>query len=214
MGAKEPPVLHILIHSIFGTRKGTNISVLNSFPSPPLQPPVPLRLPSLPSLAPQLPLPPHMGQGTLQLVWGWPGSSYPPRGPAGPPPLAELWCSPPTLQVLRGGGAAGGDSCGPSLGHAAWERRPGRVWAQRPGPCPRPTPSQGPPPPPSRGLASSPRCWATTAEKPPCLRPEVASSALRVCAHMCECVKLGVRLSALEPLVCLTGGWPQGATLD
>lgn len=34
-GAKEPPVLHILIHSIFGTRKGTNISVLNSVPSPP-----------------------------------------------------------------------------------------------------------------------------------------------------------------------------------
>lgn len=38
LGAKEPPVLHILIHSIFGTRKGTNISVLNSFPSLPSSP--------------------------------------------------------------------------------------------------------------------------------------------------------------------------------
>lgn len=78
-----------------------------------------------------------------------------------------------------------------------------------PGTCPRSAPSQGPPS--SRGLASSPRCWATTAETPPCLRPEAASSALCVCAHMCECVKLGVRLSALEPLVCLTGGWSQGS---
>lgn len=98
--------------------------------------------------------------------------------------------------VTRPGSAARG-GCGRSALAPAPGRLPHRV-----------------PPTPSRGLASSPRCWATTAEKPPCLRPEVASSALRVCAHMCECVKLGVRLSALEPLVCLTGGWPQGATLD
>lgn len=37
-GPRSPPVLHILIHPIFGTRKGTNISVLNSFPSPPTAP--------------------------------------------------------------------------------------------------------------------------------------------------------------------------------
>lgn len=34
-GPRSPPVLHILIHSIFGTRKGTNISVRNSFLFPP-----------------------------------------------------------------------------------------------------------------------------------------------------------------------------------
>lgn len=42
-GPRSPLVLHILIHSIFGTRKGTNISVLNSslpLPSAPTGSPV------------------------------------------------------------------------------------------------------------------------------------------------------------------------------
>lgn len=74
-GPRSPPVLHILIHPIFGTRKGTNISVLNSFPSPPLQPPTGSAAAAQSSISgPSLPLPPHVGRGTLQLVWGWPGS--------------------------------------------------------------------------------------------------------------------------------------------
>lgn len=90
-GPRSPPVLHILIHSIFGTRKGTNISVLNSFPSSPLSPPlVPLRLPSLPSLAPHCHCHPTWGRdapaglGLARVLLACPGD------PAGPPPLAEL----------------------------------------------------------------------------------------------------------------------------
>lgn len=52
-GPRSPPVLHILIHSIFAMRQGTNISVLNSFPSCPRSLLLaPLWLSSLPSLAP------------------------------------------------------------------------------------------------------------------------------------------------------------------
>lgn len=91
-GPRSPPVLHILIHSIFGTRKGTNISVLIASPPLPSGPLlVPLWLPSLPSLAPHCHCHPTRGGdapaglGLARVLVARPGAL------AQPPPLAELW---------------------------------------------------------------------------------------------------------------------------
>lgn len=91
-GPRSPPVLHILIHSIFGTRKGTNISVLNSFPSPPLQPPTgsaaaaqsSISGPSTATATPHGAGDAPAGLGLARVLVTRPGA------PAGPSPLAEL----------------------------------------------------------------------------------------------------------------------------
>lgn len=87
------PALHILIHSIFGTRKGTNISVCNG--SPPLTPKAPCWSRPQPPVFHLRPLTatPLRGRGRSS----WSGAGQGPGGPPGAParPLPSRSCSAP-----------------------------------------------------------------------------------------------------------------------
>lgn len=175
MGAKEPPVLHILIHSIFGTRKGTNISVLNSFPSTPVPYstsgfrrgcPVfhlwPLTATATPHGAGDAPA----GLGLARVLVAHPGA------PARPPPRAELSCAPQTPQVLRGGGVAVSYR---TLARAGGSGDP------RSG-------EQGRTPVPAIAPGTLPMHGATAAEKRPCLGSEPGfPDRMCVCVRVCAC---------------------------
>lgn len=180
--------MHILIHSIFGTRKGTNISVLNSVPSPSLQPPTGFAVAAQSSISgPSLPLPPHMvggdapaGLGLARVLAARPGAL------AQPSPLAELWCAPRPFRCCVEEGQQA-ESCwglarsgGPETvapgGAGPWHPPPA---ISLPGPLPR------------RGLASFPHCRATTERCLSASDPKV-SCPRPVCAHVRVCETLGV----------------------
>lgn len=171
---------------------------------PPL---VPLLLPSLPSLAPHCHCHPTWGGGRSSWSGVGQGPSSPPWGPwLGPLPSLSYSVPHRPFRCCEEGRQAAescwalarsgdlGDHC-PGEGQSPGIRPPAKslTW-----PLPR------------RGLASSPRCWATTAEKTPCLRPQSLLFLPCVCAHMSERVKLWVRLSAWEPCVCLIGARSRG----
>lgn len=177
-GPRSPLVLHILIHSIFGTRKGTNISVLNSVPSLPPAPswlrcgcPVfhlwPLTATATPRGAEDAPA----GLGLARV----------PEAALGPclsllPSLSERVPHDPSGAARRRGGRR------PGLLGASRVWWPGRPlpWGWEQGPHLLPaislTGSL-----PGRSLASSPHCWATTAKKPLPQTPKSPAPALFVC---------------------------------
>lgn len=206
VGGQGAPVLHILIHSIFGTRKRTNISVLNSIPSPPLQrPPGPAVAAQSSISGPSLPLPPRTGQGTLQLVWGWLGSQQPALGPW-LSLLPSLSCGVPHRPSGAAWRRGGGRRALPGSGEV---RRPGRLalWGgQGPGTCPQPSPSQGP------SREGSSRLPTTTAETPGLLPRLRVRTCARVALRAARCAEPRVRPSGAPPGgAARAGAGPSGA---
>jgi hypothetical protein len=194
MGAKEPPVLHILFHSIFGTRKGTNISVRNSSHHPfPSNSPADLATAAQSSISrPSLPL--RKGQGTLQLVWGWPGSWWPTLGPRlSPFPSLSYSVPHPPFRCCSGGGREGQQAfsfwalAGPGgLGdHSPGAGTGPRPWHSSPSHFPHRVSPQGGVHPPSHFLGQlqqrSPRPGT----------PKSPVFALCVCTPVCACENLG-----------------------
>lgn len=170
--------MHTLIHSISGARQGTNISVPSSPSSRP-------HCPAQSSISgPSLPLPTLAGQGTLQLVWGWPGSWWRARGfrllgpfPRGAPSEPHRSCR---CCSREGRQAAHPVAWGQGVGLALHA------------PSPAVFLTGSPPPPAFR---------ASTAEKLPCLGPQP-------CAHTRA---HGWSWMWREPWACPSARWPLGA---
>lgn len=172
--------MHILIHSIFGTRKGTNISVLNSFPSrPPSLLLVPLWLPSLPSLAPHCHCHPTWaedapaGLGLARVLVAALGpclgflpslSSSVPHDPSG-----AAW--------RRGSGQPGLQGTSRAWGPG----RPSPGVGTGPGTCSQPFPSRGSSP---GGVSPPPHIFGQLQQRSLCLRPQSLLSRLCVCKRV------------------------------